>query len=158
MSLRVANHRLIRCGPRDVFSVLADGNLLSGWIHESSFVDDIDQAWPLPGSQSTHSSRLGPIPLRDRTSIVEWDPPRHVTLTISGRLVGSTVVTLDVEAGANGCLAHISEVVIHGPGLLVPRTLRRAGLHLNNGERLERLARLAETRAQRTDLGRHVHT
>jgi hypothetical protein len=154
----VANHRLIRCHPGDVFSVLADGNLLSGWIHESSHVQGLDQAWPLPGSQSRHSSRLGPIPLRDGTSILEWDPPRHMVLTIHGRLVGSTVVTLDVEVGANGCLAHLSETVLRGPGLLLPKTLRRAGLHLHNGERLERLARLAETRAERPDHGRRVRS
>lgn len=143
----MANHRLIRCGPGDVFSVLADGHLLSGWIHESSRVQGLDQAWPLPGSTSQHASRLGPISLHDGASIIEWDPPRHMVLTIHGRLVGSTVVTLDVELGANGCLAHLSETVVRGPGLLVPETLRKAGLHLQNGERLERLAHLAETRA-----------
>lgn len=152
----MANHRLIRCVPGDVFSVLADGYLLSGWIHESSHVQDLDQGWPLPGSHSQHTSRLGPIPLHDGTYILVWDPPRHMTLTIHGRLVGSTVVTLDVETGANGCLAHLTETVVRGPGLLVPKTLRRAGLHLQNGERLERLARLAETRAERTDLGPSV--
>jgi hypothetical protein len=154
----VANHRLIRCRPGDVFNVLADGTLLSRWIHESSQVRDLDQAWPQPGSHSQHRSRLGPIPLRDGTSIIEWDPPRHMSLTIHGRLVGSTIVTLDVEAGANGCLAHLSETVVQGPGLLLPKTLRRAGLHLQNGERLERLARLAETRAERTDSGPRVRS
>lgn len=145
----MTNHRLIRCGPQDVFSVLADGSLLPRWIHEGSAVQGLDQAWPLPGSHSRHSSRLGPIPLHDGTSIMEWDPPRHMKLTVHGRLVGSTVITLDVEVGANGCLAHLSETVLHGPGLLVPDRLRRAGLHLQNGERLQRLATLAETRADR---------
>ena len=146
----MANHRLIRCCPGDVFKVLADGHLLSGWIHESSRVQKLDQGWPLPGSHSQHASRVGPIPLHDGTSMIEWDPPRRMTLTIHGRLVGSTVVTLDVERGANGCLAHLSETVVQGPGLLVPKALRRVGLHLQNGERLERLARLAETRAERS--------
>jgi hypothetical protein len=145
----MANHRLIRCGPGDVFSVLADGHLLSGWIHESSHVRGIDQEWPQPGSTSQHDSRLGPISLHDGASIIEWDPPRHMVLTIHGRLVGSTLVTLDVELGANGCLAHLTETVVRGPGLLVPERLRKAGLHLQNGERLERLALLAETRAGR---------
>lgn len=151
----MANHRLIRCGPKDVFSVLADGNLLAGWVHESSHVEDLDPGWPLPGSQSQHASRLGPLSLHDGAAIVEWDPPRHMTLTLHGRLVGTTVVTLDVERGANGCLAHLSETVVTGPGLLLPARLRRAGLHLHNGERLERLARLAETRAER---GRRLST
>jgi len=154
----VANHRLIRCPPADVFSVLADGTLLSRWIHESSRVQDLDQAWPEPGSQSQHRSRLGPISLHDGTSIIEWDPPRHMSLTIHGRLVGSTIVKLDVETGANGCLAHLSETVVQGPGLLLPKTLRRAGLHLHNGERLERLARLAEMRAERMGRGRTVRS
>jgi uncharacterized protein YndB with AHSA1/START domain len=145
----MTNHRLIRCGPGDVFSVLADGYLLPGWIHEGSRVQGLDQAWPQPGSRSRHSSRVGPIRLHDGISVIEWDPPRHMVLTIDGRLVGSTVVTLDVEIGANGCLAHLSETVVNGPGLLVPTPLRKAGLHLQNGERLQRLARLAETRAQR---------
>lgn len=101
---------------------------------------------------------LGPIPLHDGTSIIEWDPPRHMVLTIHGRLVGSTVITLDVEVGANGCLAHLSEKVLRGPGLLVPEPLRKVGLHLQNGERLERLARLAETRAERPDLSRRSHS
>ena len=152
----VVNHRLIRCHPGDVFSVLADGYLLSGWIHASSRVRGLDQGWPLPGSHSQHFSRLGPIPLHDGTAILEWDPPRHLVMTIHGRLVGSTVVTLDVERGANGCLAHLSETVLHGPGLLVPSTIRRAGLHLQNGERLERLARLAEDRAEPSHRGRPV--
>lgn len=147
----MANHRLIRCGPTDVFSVLADGHLLSGWIHESSQVRDLDQAWPEIGSSSQHASRLGPIPLHDGASIIEWDPPRHMVLNLYGRLVGSTLVTLDVELGANGCLAHLTETVVRGPGLLVPERLRKAGLHLQNGERLERLAHLAETRAGRWD-------
>ena len=144
----MTNHRLIRCRPRDVFSVLADGTLLSGWIHEGSTVRLIDQAWPQPGSHSRHSSRLGPLALQDGASIIEWDPPRHMTLTISGRLVGSTVITLDVERGANGCLAHLTETVLRGPGLLVPTPIRRAGLHLHNGERLQRLAHLAESLAE----------
>ena len=129
--------------------MLADGHLLAGWVHESSQVQELDQCWPLPGSHSQHASRLGPLSLHDGAAIVAWDPPRHMTLSLHGRLVGSTVVTLDVERGANGCLAHLTETVITGPGLLLPSRLRRAGLHLHNGERLERLARLAETRAQR---------
>lgn len=144
----MTNHRLIRCCPGDVFDVLADGYLLPGWIHEGSSIRCVDQAWPSPGSKSRHSSRVGPIVINDTTSIVEWDPPRRMMLSIRGRLVGA-VVTLDVELGANGCLAHLSETVVQGPALLVPETLRRAGLHLQNGERLHRLARLAETRAGR---------
>ena len=68
-------------------------------------------------------------------------------LTLQRRLLGAALITLDVDLGANGCLAHLREEVLHGPGLLLPDTLRRAGLHLQNGERLERLARLAEERA-----------
>ncbi|MET0695504.1 MAG: hypothetical protein ABWY56_16335 [Propionibacteriaceae bacterium] len=153
----MTNHMLIRCGPGDVFSVLADGYLLSGWIHEGSRVQGLDQAWPLPGSKSRHASRLGPIPLHDGAAIIEWDPPRHMVLTIHGRLVGSTLITLDVERGANGCLAHLTETVVRGPGLLVPPPIRRAGLHLQNGERLQRLARLAETRAERPGAGRRSY-
>lgn len=149
MGLPMTNHRLIRCCPVDVFDVLADGHLLPGWIHEGSSMSYVDQCWPSPGSHSRHSSRVGPIIINDTTSIVKWDPPRHMTLSLRGRLVGATVVTLDVELGANGCLAHLSETVVQGPGLLVPATLRRAGLHLQNAERLQRLARLAETRAGR---------
>jgi hypothetical protein len=141
-----------------VFDVLADGYLVSGWIREHSQMRGLDEAWPSPGANSRHCVRLGPLLLDDTMSILEWDPPRHMVLKMHGRLVGSTVVTLDVELGANGCLAHLSETVLRGPSLLVPERLRKVGLHLQNGERLQRLARLAETRAERTTLPRRPRT
>ncbi len=47
--------RHVKVSPADVFSVLADGWLYSGWVVGASRIRAVDEQWPAVGSKIHHS-------------------------------------------------------------------------------------------------------
>lgn len=142
------NRRSLTCSPDDVFGVIANGWLYPSWVVGASRMRDVDAEWPAVGARIHHSFGVWPVLINDTTSILEWDPPRHVKLKARGWPMGSAVVILDAEARDGGCLVTITEDAVEGPGALVPKPIRTAGILPRNAETLQRLAYLAEGAAR----------
>lgn len=135
------------CAPEDVFAVMSNGWLYPSWVVGASRMRDVEQAWPQVDSKIHHSFGVWPFLIDDTTSVLEWDPPRHALLKARGWPAGSAQVAIDVVPENRGCTVTIKEDAVEGPGVLVPKPVRAAMLHVRNSETLQRLAYLSEGRA-----------
>ncbi|MDH6235961.1 SRPBCC family protein [Cryobacterium sp. CG_9.6] len=141
------NYRVLTCKPERVFEVFADAWLYPSWVVGASRMRAVDEDWPAPGSALHHSVGVWPALINDTTSVLEWDPPRHVLLKARGWPIGEANVAIDVHNHPNGCLVRLSEYPVAGSARLVPRLLTDPALHIRNTETLQRLAYLAEGNA-----------
>jgi hypothetical protein len=148
---RVAtNRRFMACTPEDVFAVMSNGWLYPVWVVGASRMRDVEDAWPAVDAKIHHSFGIWPALIDDTTSILEWDPPRHVKLKARGWPAGSAHVDITVVGENRGCTVTIREDAVEGPGVLVPKLFRDAAIHVRNDETLQRLAYLAEGHAEET--------
>jgi hypothetical protein len=143
------SYRPFDCSPEEVFAVLANGWLYPSWVVGASRIRAVDTAWPAGGSAIHHSVGVWPALIDDSTSVLEWDPPRHVLLKARGWPIGEAQVAIDVKPRAKGCVVRITEDATAGPGRFVPSILRDAAIGARNTETLRRLAYLAEGHAGR---------
>jgi hypothetical protein len=141
------NVRHMKCSPEQVFDVLADGWVFPTWVVGASRMRDVDAAWPSEGAKLQHSFGVWPLLIDDETTMLEWDPPRHAVMKPAGWPIGEAIVTIDVQPRENGCLVRIRERAVRGPGSYIPAPLLDVGLHARNVETLQRLAYLAEGKA-----------
>lgn len=141
------NTRIMSCSPADVFAVLADGWLFPVWVVGASRMREVDDAWPAINTKLHHSFGVWPMLINDDTTMVEYDPPRHLVMQPKGWPIGEARVTIDVQPHRKGCLVRIQERAVKGPGTLVPRPMLDIGLYLRNVETLRRLSFVAEGRA-----------
>ncbi|GAB6898261.1 SRPBCC family protein [Kineosporia succinea] len=142
--------RHVEASPQDVFAVLADGWLYSGWVVGASRIRAVDDHWPKPGAKIHHSVGVWPALLNDDSEVVDVVDGHRLVLTARGWPLGEATVYLELEDdGDGGCLVRMQEDASHGPGKLVPQPLRQLAIAPRNTESLRRLALLAEGGAQR---------
>lgn len=141
------NTRVFHCPPESVFAVLASGWLFPGWVVGASRMRRVDADFPHVGAQLHHSFGLWPLVIDDRTTVLEWDPPRRMIIQAAGWPMGEARVRLEVEPHPRGARVRIHEAAVKGPGTLVPKPLLHAVLWLRNIETLRRLAHMAEAGA-----------
>jgi len=138
------NVRTMNCSPEDVFAVLADGWLFPTWVVGASRMRDVDANWPAVGSHLQHSFGVWPAVINDKTTVLEYDPPRRFVIQPSGWPIGEARVTLEVKRRREGCVVRITEEAVEGPGSWVPAPLLDVPLFIRNVETLRRLAYIAE--------------
>lgn len=138
------NSRLINASPEAVSDVLRNGWLFPSWVVGASRIRGVDPSWPAVKAKLHHSFGVWPLVIDDTTSLLEWDPPRHVKFQARGWPIGEAEVTLDLKPRGDGCVVRMSEDAAEGPARLVPKPLRDIALLIRNREALRRLAWLAE--------------
>jgi uncharacterized protein YndB with AHSA1/START domain len=136
------------CSPEDVFAVLSDAWLFPTWVVGATRMRDVDAAWPAEGSHLHHSFGVWPLVINDKTTVLEWDPPRRMVMQPSGWPVGEARVTLEVQPRGDGCVVRITEKAVRGPGAVVPAPLVDIALHARNVETLRRLSYVAEGKSE----------
>lgn len=143
------NVRRMSCTPEDVFAVMADGWLYPSWVVGASRMRSVDDSWPAEGAQLHHSFGVWPVLIDDTTQVREYDAPRRIVLRARGWPMGEARVVIEVRPSEDGCVVRITEDAVAGPGACIPRWIMNPPLHLRNAETLQRLAFLAEGRAER---------
>lgn len=140
--------RIIEATPDKVWRVLADGWLYPLWVVGASRMRDVDDDWPELDARIHHSFGSWPALIDDTTSVLESSPRALLRLRARAWPTGVAEVTLRLlEDGAHTRVV-MEEDVVSGPGRLIPRPVRAAGLRWRNVESLRRLAFVAERRAQ----------
>lgn len=139
-------HRVVHAPPDRVWDVLRDGWLYPVWVVGASRMRDVDAHWPDAGTRLHHSVGVWPALLDDETEVLESLPPTLLRLRAKGWPAGEAEVVLRLEAHAEGTEVSITEDVVKGPGLLMPKPARDAQIGLRNAETLQRLAFIAENR------------
>nr|WP_314840956.1 SRPBCC family protein [uncultured Microbacterium sp.] len=141
------NVRTMNCRPEDVFRVLGDGWLYPAWVVGASRMRDVDDTWPQKGAELHHSVGVWPALLDDTTVVEEWSPPHRMVMRAKGWPIGEARVTLRVRAFGEGTMVRIDEEPVNGPATLLPSLITTPLLRWRNSETLQRLAFLAEGRA-----------
>ena len=139
--------RDVRVSPSDVFSVLADGWLYSGWVVGASRIRAVEEHWPSPGAKIHHSVGTWPALIDDTTEVLECVPDQRLVLQARGWPLGEGTVYLDLEEVADGCSVRMQEDATRGPGRFIPKPLRQISILPRNRESLRRLQLIAEGRA-----------
>jgi hypothetical protein len=138
------NARTISASPEAVFSVLSDGWLYPTWVVGAARARNVTADWPAAGAEIHHSFGIWPVMLNDKTVMLDWQAPTSARLRARGWPIGEAEVLIEVRPSPEGCVVRITEDAVEGPGLLIPRILRRILIFLRNRETLRRLAYLAE--------------
>jgi uncharacterized protein YndB with AHSA1/START domain len=132
--------------PERVFGVLADPFLYPQWVVGCKEVRRVDGDWPELGATFHHSVGLGPINVRDSTSVVESQPAQRLVLHARARPTGVARVELDLAVVGGGTRVAISERPIVGPPALLHNPIQDWFIDRRNRDSLRRLKRLAEER------------
>lgn len=138
--------RVMNATPQQVWDVLADGWLYPVWVVGASRMREVENDWPAVGSKLHHSVGVWPALLDDNTEVLLSRPPSHLRLRARGWPAGEAQVDVRIEAHAEGVEVSITEDVVAGPGLLVPKAARGVPIAVRNDETLQRLAYIAENR------------
>lgn len=127
----------------DVWRVIADGWLYSGWVVGASRIRDVDAEWPHQDARLHHSVGAWPLVIDDSTRVTAVEPGRSLELVARGWPMGEAKVEITLEDRGDQCLVTIAEDAIRGPGKLMPKFLRDPLISARNRETLRRLELMA---------------
>jgi uncharacterized protein YndB with AHSA1/START domain len=137
--------------PAAVFAVLADGERYADWVVGAKKIRSVDAHWPTPGAELRHEVGIGPIDIKDRSTVQAVEPGRSITLKVRARPAGIARVHISlVPAEDGGTEIHMDEVPVEGIAKTIDNPLQRLLLRRRNVEALRRLAHIAETEVART--------
>jgi hypothetical protein len=137
------NDIVVEVSPEAVFAVLADPRCYAEWVVGAQHSGPVDQRWPQPGSRFRHASGIGPLVIRDTTSVIASQPPGHLLLLVHARPLVNATVEITVAPHERGSLVTMREDIRGGIGRIAPRRLADAMLRRRNRTALERLRELA---------------
>jgi len=140
--------RPIAATPDQVWEVLADGWLYPLFVVGASRMRAVDDSWPAVGSRLHHSVGSWPLLIDDTTEVLEVEERSRILLLARGWPAGQANVEITLDPDGEQTLVTIIEDASAGPGLLVPKPLRDAQLHIRNVEALKRLAYVVEGRTR----------
>lgn len=132
--------------PHAVYEVLADADRYADWVVSAKEVRFHDASWPAPGSTFHHTQGMGPLQLKDTTSVLEVTPDRELLLEVRGRplMTANTLIQLTpIDAGRRTRVA-MHERPTAGIVRAIHNPLVHAALKARNLESLRRLRSIVE--------------
>lgn len=129
-----------------VWDVLADPFAYPDWVVGAQRARAADPTWPAPASRLHHRVGVGPLSLRDRTCVLECEPPRRIVLDAAARPFGRARVEIVLEADGDGTRVHLFEDPSGYTALLRLNPAVQALLKVRNVEALRRFKDMAERR------------
>jgi len=134
----------VDAAPERVFAVLSDPCAYAHWVVGAKDVRGWDPDFPAPGTAFHHTFMVGPVPVKDSTTVIELDPPRRILLRARARPTGIAHVLLELTARDGGTHVVISERPVEGLAARLHNPLQDKLIQLRNVESLRRLKKLAE--------------
>ncbi|BCW65174.1 SRPBCC family protein [Paenarthrobacter sp. MSM-2-10-13] len=136
--------QLFKSPAADVWKVIEDGWLYTGWVVGASRIRSVDAAWPQPGAKLHHSVGSWPFLIDDSTSVTAVETGRKLELLARGWPMGEAKIVITLEdLGGHQCRVSIAEDAVRGPGKVVPKVLRDPVIGVRNRETLKRLELMA---------------
>ncbi|MDQ1633884.1 MAG: hypothetical protein QOJ32_693 [Frankiaceae bacterium] len=137
--------------PEQAFAVLADGWLYGLWVVGASHIRDVEDEWPAVGTSIHHAFGAWPVMVRDRTEVLESDPPNRLVLQARAWPAGQARIEIDIEpVRGDACRIHLTEYPVTGIGAATHNPVFDALIARRNVESLARFAALAERRGAAT--------
>lgn len=140
------NSRVVQASPEKVWDILSDGWLYPLWVVGASRMREVEEAWPGVGARIHHSVGSWPLLIDDHTEVMDSTPGTMLRLKARAWPTGEAGVILHLRPSGSGTEVVLEEDAVSGPGRLVPKPLRDAGLKWRNVEALRRLAYIVERR------------
>jgi uncharacterized protein YndB with AHSA1/START domain len=140
--------RPLAATPEQVWEVLADGWLYPLFVVGAARMRAVDDSWPAVGSRLHHSVGSWPLLIDDTTEVLEVEEGRRLLLLARGWPAGQAHVDISLQPSGDTTVVTMVEDATSGPGLLIPKPLRDAQLHVRNVEALRRLAFVVEGRTR----------
>lgn len=135
--------------PEAVWAVLSDARTYEHWVVGCKEIRAVDADWPAPGASFHHAVGIGPITVKDSTSVLEAEPARRLKLRARARPAGVAHVILDlVAAGPGATRVTMTEYPTEGLPAKLHNPLQDRAIHHRNVEALRRLKKLAEDPAR----------
>ena len=128
--------------PATVFELLADGERHAEWVVGAKRIRAVDGSWPTPGSRLHHTVGVGPLEVKDSTSVIDVDPPRRLLLEARFRPVGRACIDLQVGHHPEGSLVRIDEQLLKARQWV--KRLVHPLIRVRNARALRRLRELLE--------------
>jgi uncharacterized protein YndB with AHSA1/START domain len=131
--------------PEHVYAVLADGERYADWVVGAKKIRSVDPSWPAPGSAFRHTVGIGPMEIRDSSTVQAVEPDRMISLRVRARPAGVARVDIRLERAEDGGTDIVmEETPVGGVAKVLDNPLQRLLLKGRNVEALRRLAQLAE--------------
>ena len=134
----------IDTSPERIFELLDDARTYEFWVVGCKDIRAVDPHWPAEGSSFHHAVGIGPLNVKDKTSILEREPPRRLKLRARARPAGIAHVLIELEASGSGTNVVMSERPVEGLPAKLHNPLQDYLIHRRNVETLRRLRWLAE--------------
>lgn len=129
-----------------IFDVLDDARTYEHWVVGCKDIRSVDTDWPRVGAAFHHKVGLGPVSIKDSTSILERDRPHRLKLRARARPAGVAHVEFELAPNASGTTVTILEEPVEGLPAKLHNPLQDRLIHGRNVETLRRLKWLAERR------------
>lgn len=136
----------MRATPEEIWALLSNPKEYEYFVVGNRKIREADSSWPAPGATIHHSSGIGPLVLRDTTTVTESVPPRLLALEARLRPLGSLRVVFSLSHSGSGTRLEVEEAP--SGGLIAWRRWRHLvgiGLAARNIEMLRRIRRRAES-------------
>jgi len=140
----------VRATPEQIYAVLADGWMYSGWVVGASHIRKVDDHWPQAGALIHHTVGVWPLTVKDTTSVIASEPYRLLELDARAFPVGRAHVRIELRRTNGGhTRIRMAETVSGGPSQLIPQPVVDPLLDARNRESLRRLCDIAVGRFAR---------
>lgn len=129
-----------------VWELLSDPFAYPDWVVGAQRARSADPSWPEPGSRLHHRVGIGPLSTRDRTCVVEAEPPDRIVLDAAARPFGRARVEITLRSEGDGTRVHMLEDPSGLAAVLRFNPLVQLLVKARNVEALRRFRDLAERR------------
>ena len=140
------NQRKIDAPQDAVFEALLDPNVYVEWVVGAKRVRWVDDEWPARGASFGHQLAGTGGVLRDKTTLVDLDEPRSLSLEAYARPFGKADVTISVTPTEGSSFVVVNESISKSSRLRKLKTLFDPMIYLRNVEGLRRLDRIVRQR------------
>lgn len=137
------NQVVIAAPPERVYELLSDAPRYAEWVVGAKAIRAADETFPAPGSRFQHTVGVGPLEIRDATTVLEAEAPRNLVLRAGLGRLGAARVTLVLQPAGDGTRVVMQERGERGPLRLAER-LGSLAFRGRNFLSLDRLKRMAE--------------
>jgi uncharacterized protein YndB with AHSA1/START domain len=101
--------RVIETDRESLWTAIADPRTYPDWLIGAKFIRAVDPAWPAPGTAFHHRVGFGPLVIDDRTTVIEVDPQRLLTLRIRATFAIQAIVRFELQDDADGTHVRFEE-------------------------------------------------
>ena len=127
-----------------MWAILADGHTYSDWVVGSAESRMVEPDYPSPGSRLHHTQFLPKVGVKDTSTVLEAEEPRHLLLEVRVRPLLVSKVQFQLEDQGGETELTMWEWGTGGPLPKLMGPLFELSLRLRNAETLRRLRKLAE--------------